>query len=295
MPRGIPKSGFRIRYGKPEYFGQKAGHSFTEAPDVVDAINEAITETDEEIAAKLDERFAVIKTLAESCIIGDARSLIVSGGAGLGKSFTVEQCLNDWNPRGDKYTIVKGYCRPTGLMKLLYQHREEMQIIVMDDADSIFYDDVSLNILKAVCDTTENRNVSWLSETKMVDEDSGQLIPRSFDFKGSIIFLTNLDMVSMVNTGHKLKPHLEALMSRSYYIDCGIKTKRDYLVRIRQVIGHGLLKELTDIQKKDVLNFIEENYINMRELSLRMAIKVGIVRKNNPDNWQNICKVTCCK
>lgn len=251
-------------------------------------------ETDEQVSQRIYDRFDVLGLLAEACILGTARSLIVSGPAGLGKSYTVEEKLAGHT---NNSLIVKGYVRATGLIKLLYNYRNEGQVLVFDDADTIFHDDTSLNILKAVCDTTEQRRVSWLSEGTLIDDETGEEVPKSFDFNGTIIFITNLDFDAMINKRHKLTPHLEALVSRSHYIDLSLKTRRDYLIRIKQVVSQGMLNNLlSDTNKeKEVMDFIEENQNSLRELSLRMAIKVANLRAGNPQNWQRIARVTCCK
>ena len=251
-------------------------------------------ETDAEIDARIAERFEILDVLTEATTVGNSRALIVSGPAGLGKSYTIEKRLADWDPSEHNHTIVKGYVRATGLVKLLYQYRNEGQVIVFDDADSIFFDDISLNLLKAVCDTTERRRVSWLSEGKLFDDDTATLLPRSFDFNGAIIFISNYDFDAMIERGHKLAPHLEALVSRSHYIDLQMKTRRDYLVRIRQVIRQGLLGDLSMAERSDVILFIEQNAEKLRELSLRMAIKLGALRKQSKD-WQKMAKITCCR
>lgn len=251
-------------------------------------------ETDAEVDARIAERFDILDILTEATTVGNSRALIVSGPAGLGKSYTVEKRLAEWDPNEVNHTIVKGYVRATGLVKLLYQYREAGQVIVFDDADAIFFDDVSLNLLKAVCDTTERRRVSWLSEGKLFDDDTATPLPRSFDFNGAIIFISNYDFDAMIERGHKLAPHLEALVSRSHYIDLQMKTRRDYLVRIRQVIRQGLLENLTMGERSDVILFIEQNSEKLRELSLRMAIKLGSLRKQGGD-WQKIARITCCR
>lgn len=275
-----------------------ARKSKTSAADKMSAINVSYNavsgETDEQIDARIAERFEILDLLTESCMVGNSRALIVSGPAGLGKSYTVEKTLAQWDPNGVNHVIIKGYVRATGLVKLLYQFREAGQVIVFDDADTIFFDDTSLNLLKAVCDTTERRRVSWLSEGKLVDEDSGEFIPRSFDFDGTIIFISNYDFDAMIDKGHKLAPHFNALISRSHYIDLAMKTRRDYLVRIRQVIRQGMLSDLTESQRNDVIAFIERNHARLREMSLRMAIKIGNLRRMN-DDWERLANVTCCK
>ena len=285
MARGVPKAGFRAPRRS--------------AADKLSAVKVSYAqdrnETDTEIEARLAERFEILDIMTEACMCGNARSLVISGPAGVGKSFGVERILADWDPNAINHTIVKGYVRATGLVKLMYQYREAGQVIVFDDADSIFYDDVSLNLLKAVCDTTEKRKVSWLTEGSLIDEETAERIPRSFDFNGTIIFLTNLDFDLLIARGHKLAPHLEALVSRSHYLDLSMKTKRDYLVRIKQVINQGLLDNLIPTQRSEVVDFIDTNADRLRELSLRMAIKIGSLRLSNGDNWAKIARVTCLR
>jgi hypothetical protein len=283
MPRGIPKSGVRNHKSAAERIA------------AVKVSYEPVShETDAQIDERIADRFEILDVLAEACTVGNARALIVSGPAGLGKSYTIEKRLSDWDPNELNHTVVKGYVRPTGLVKLLYSYRHAGNVIVFDDADAIFFDDVSLNLLKAVCDTTERRRVSWLSEGSLIDEESGERVPRSFDFEGTIIFISNYDFDAMIDRGHKLAPHLAALVSRAHYIDLAMKSRRDYLVRIRQVIKQGLLSGLTTNQEDDVIKFIDNNHSRLRELSLRMALKLGSLRKQG-GHWEKLANVTCCK
>jgi len=291
MPRGVPKAGYRAPRGSR--VATKAQDLYAVAkPKVVES-----TETDAQISARLTERFDILADLADAAISGEARALIVSGPAGLGKSFTIEKTLEKWDPNGSDHTVVKGYVRATGLFKLLWQHKDAGKVLVFDDADTIFFDDTSLNLLKAVCDTTDKRIVSYLSEGKLVDEDTAMVIDNRFEFNGTIIFITNYDFDAMIEKGHKLAPHLQALVSRAHYIDLAMKTSRDYMVRIRQVIDAGLLKGrgLTVDQEKDVVDFIVKNQAKLRELSLRIALKVAVIRKSDKKNWEATARVTCCK
>lgn len=251
-------------------------------------------ETDAAIEARLDERFQVLEDLSVAVTIGEVRGMIVSGPPGLGKSFTIEKVLAEYDPTESVYTIVKGYVRATAIIRLLYQYRHPGNVIVFDDADSVFFDDVSLNLLKAACDTTDRRLVSYMTENPMEDEDGG-VIPKSFVFEGCVIFITNLDFDREIDRGAKLAPHFSALISRSLYIDCGMKSRRDYMVRIRQVINQGMLADLTAAQRNDVIGFIEDNADSLRELSLRTAIKLAGIRKSNGERFEKIARVTLCR
>jgi hypothetical protein len=252
-------------------------------------------ETDEQILEKLKERFSALTLMSEATAFGMNRSLIISGPAGLGKSYGVMKILNKAEDAKRVATVVKGYVRPTGLYKLLYENRFKRNIIVLDDADSIFSDDVCLNLLKAACDSTEKRRLSWLTETKMEDED-GERLPRSFEFEGSVIFITNYDFDDLIARGNKLAPHFEALISRSHYLDLAMKTKRDYFLRIKQVVADGMLDDdLKREQQNVLLSFIEDNMDRLRELSLRMVIKLAGLMTMNPSGWQKLAKITCMK
>lgn len=250
------------------------------------------TESDEQIDARLRESFEALREITARCIHGDFRSLIVSGAPGLGKTFEIEKQLRAYSPDGRLYSIVRGHAKASGLYPCLYKFRNRNNILVMDDADAIFGDDVSLNILKAATDSNDRRVISWLSRTKLTElDDEGNTLPRSFEYNGVIIFITNLDFDEMIRRGNKLAPHMEALMSRSLYVDLTMRTPRDCLVRIRQVVEDGLndrngiLAGLSGAEQKEVIEFIEKNYLSFREISLRSAKKIANLRKGG-GNWE---------
>lgn len=255
-----------------------------------------VVETDDEIEAKLTDRFEILAEMTDSAISGDVRALVVSGPAGLGKSYTVESKLETWDPSAVNHTIIKGYVRAPGLYKLLYAHRSAGQVLVFDDADAIFADDTSLNLLKAACDTTERRVISYITEGSLIDEETAERLPKSFQFDGTIIFLSNIDFDLQIDRGHKFAPHLAAMVSRSHYIDLAMKTSRDYIIRIRQVIKLGLLDNIIPDKEhqKEVFQFIEANHKSLRELSLRMALKIATLRRKG-NNWQRMARVTCMR
>ena len=286
MPRGIPKKGYRNMNKNKNNLDLIAAQPLKQS-----------NETDVQIDQKLKDRFDILEMMTNAAIDGSVKSLIVSGPAGLGKSYTVEQALEGWDPEEVNHTVIRGYVKATGLYKTLYQYRNKGQMIVFDDSDSIFMDDTTLAMLKAVCDSTERRRVSYLSEFNMVDEESADVIPRSFQFDGTIVFITNLDFDSIIEKGNKLAPHLSAMVSRSHYIDLAMKTRRDYFIRIKQVVKQGLLsaKGLNRHQEVTVMRFIEKHQDKLREMSLRVAIKLADLVKTHPDRFEVMAKVTVCK
>lgn len=277
--------------GKLSYYMKKKLER--QAVEVEQALPE---ETEAEIRVKLTERFGALNLIAEQTVGGRNKALIVSGPAGVGKSHNVLEAARAFEARGGNVGIVKGFVRPTGLYRMLYNFSAQNDVIVFDDADSAFNDPVSLNLLKAACELSDNRRISWLSETKMLDEE-GDRLPRTFEYSGNIVFITNLDMQGLVDKGHSLAPHFEALMSRSLYIDLGMKTKKDCIVRIKQVIESNALEShgISAKSAGEILEFVEENSDKLRELSLRIMVKIGNLKRNNPTTWKSLAKVTCCK
>lgn len=287
MPRGVPRNGFRkIRVAKIDKIMK-----------VAQAQEPVIVETDDEIEQRLSDRFEILTDMTNSAIDGDVRALIVSGPPGLGKSFTIERALESWDPSASSHRIVKGYVKAPYLFKLLYQHRAPGSVLVFDDADDVFLDETAITLLKAALDTNDKRIISYLTEGTLVDEESAERLPKSFQFEGTVIFITNYDFDAMIDRGSKLSAHLSALVSRAHYIDLSMKTQRDYIIRIRQVVRQGLLRNigLSDEAQADVVAFIEKNAGRLRELSLRMALKVGTLRRKNDSNWMKRAVVTCCK
>lgn len=280
MPKGVPLAGFRKRRSVE---GDNVV-TFSQAANLP-----AIYETDEEIEERLNNNFNVLELMSQAVCDGKTKSLIVSGAPGLGKSFTVEQVVERHGTVG----YCKGFARPTGIYKLLHEYQYRGNVTVFDDCDSVFSDETSLNLLKAACDTLDKRRINWGSETNMLDAE-GQKLPRNFEYEGAIIFITNLDFDALVASGNKLAPHLEALMSRSHYINMGMKTKRDYMVRIKQVVRNGLLSRngLDKEAEENIMEFISNNVDKFRELSLRMVIKCGELYEAYPSKWQSIAKAT---
>jgi hypothetical protein len=164
---------------------------------------------------------------------------------------------------------------------------------VFDDCDSILFDDVSLNLLKGALDSGKSRKISWLSESRVLKQED---IPNSFQFKGSVIFITNLKFDAVKS--QRLKDHLEALQSRCHYLDLTLDTMRDKVLRIRQIAKQGQMFEdlgISEVGQDVIIDFLDANKNKMREMSLRMAIKVAQLYKSFPLTWESMAKTTCMK
>ena len=258
-------------------------------------------ESDEDIMIRLGERFEILEDMTRAVKKGDVRAMIVTGPPGVGKSFGVEKVLSKHDVFANvaqdgklkKYEIVKGAMSAIGLYSKLYQFSDAKSILVFDDCDSILMEDLSLNILKAALDSSKKRTISWNTDSRLLRSEG---VPNSFEFKGGAIFISNIKFDHV--RSKKLKDHLEALESRCHYLDLTIDTEREKLLRIKQVVETcGMLDDydLSDPAKQDVVDFISLNASRMRELSLRMVLKVADIRASMPDKWQAVVEVTCMR
>ena len=257
--------------------------------------------TDEDIIARLRERFKILDDMTRAVKHGDVRAMIVSGPPGVGKSFGVEAVLSRHDVFADvaqnsklkKYEIVKGAMSAIGLYKKLYEFSDRKCILVFDDCDSVLLDDLSLNILKAALDSSKKRTIHWNTDSRVLRSEG---VPNSFEFSGGCIFITNIKFENVKSK--KLKDHLEALESRCHYLDLTIDTEREKVLRIRQVIAEcGMLKdyEFEAGAEQELLEFIDANKKRLRELSLRMVLKLADLRKSMPGRWQAVAEVTCMR
>lgn len=258
------------------------------------------TETDAEIIERMRSRFHILDEMTRAVKHGDVRAMIVSGPPGVGKSFGVEQVLGKHDVFAEvaqddklkKYEIVKGAMSAIGLYRKLYEYSDRKSIVVFDDCDSILLDDVSLNILKAALDSGNKRMICWNTDSHVLRREG---VPDKFEFKGGCIFITNIKFDNV--RSKKLRDHLEALESRCHYLDLTIDTEREKMLRIKQIVNDGMLDryEFQDFQRDEIVDFIDENKKKMRELSLRMVLKVADLRKSMPTSWKQVAAVTCMK
>ena len=252
-------------------------------------------ETDEETIERLRERFQILEDMTRACKKGDVRAMIVTGPPGVGKSFGVEKVLGKHDmiatlsEKAPKYQVVKGAMSAIGLYCKLFNYADKDNVLVFDDCDSILQEDLSLNILKAALDSKKTRRIHWNTDSFKLRNEG---VPDSFEFKGSAIFITNIKFENVKSK--KMRDHLAAIESRCHYIDLTIDSEREKMLRIKQIVSDGMLKShmLDDETHERVVDFIDINKKNLRELSLRTVLKVADLAKSFPNNWEAMAENT---
>lgn len=249
-----------------------------------------VQKKDSEVLQDLKDRFGMLHKLTEGAASSNIRSMVVTGAPGVGKSYTVHQVLSQIPE--ERREIISGAVSAVELYKLGYRMRRPGSVIVLDDADSIFSDEDALNILKALCDSSPNRRVSWLKDSATLREDD---VPQWYDFHGAMIFISNLDFQKYVDEGgSKMVKHFEALMSRSLYLDLCLHDRQGIHLWVEHIATAGKMFQREDVSEKlgkEILQFLKQYRDDLREYSLRTVMKLCSLAKGHPEDWQKMGRV----
>ncbi len=262
-----------------------------------------VGETDEEIMDRHAKKFGVLDGMTIAAVEGHVRAMIVTGPPGVGKSFGVEKviesldvmdklCDTHLNDDAAKRGIEKvASASVLGLYQLLWEYRKKGSLLVLDDSDTVLYDEAGINMLKAATDSGDKRRLTWRTESRIL-EDRG--IPDSFEFEGSVIFITNLDFEKARG---KIGEHLQAIVSRCHYLDMGIHGDHEKYLRCKQIVRDGMLTDykFEPFQVDEILTYIHDNQKNLRELSLRMVKKIADLVRMDPTGWKDYAEQTCLR
>jgi hypothetical protein len=188
-------------------------------------------------------------------------SLVITGGAGLGKTYLVKKTLTDMGlEEAKQFVHFKGRATAAGLFVTLYENSDK--IIVLDDCDSVFKDMDAVNMLKAALDSYDTRKLSYIS-TKPLKDAYGDPVPRHFEFTGKIIFISNISQSKLD----------EAIKSRSFVSDISMNTKQMFqrIDDLKNQIETKIPNEVKD-KALEIMKALEKKYDGV-EINLRSFIK----------------------
>jgi hypothetical protein len=175
------------------------------------------------------------------------------------------------------FTQIKGFSTAKNMFRTLYENNGST--IIFDDCDSILKDAIAINILKAALDSYDKRVITWGAEMRGDDD-----LPRSFEFTGKIVFISNLNQ-------NKID---QAIRSRSMLIDLSM-TQDQKLDRMEHLIAsEDFMPEYSVAIKKDAIALIRQLKDTAREISLRTLITVSKIRATAGDDWAELAEYTMC-
>jgi hypothetical protein len=220
------------------------------------------------------ERFKYVGDCADMVIKGYSPSTLITGLSGVGKTYLVRQRLDAAGlVEGTGYHFVQGHSTPMGLYQFLHDHRDDK--IIFDDCDPVFKDD-SANILKCALDSYVIRKICWQSSRLPKGYET------SFEFKGQIIFISNLD-ASRID---------EAIKSRTIVID--LQMSRKEIAEYLSVIAPDIESDMDIGEKREVLEYLNTIRDAMDQFNIRTFIKACRIRKMADEthgNWKKMILV----
>jgi hypothetical protein len=228
------------------------------------------------------EMFKNIERLTKMVGRGLQPSLVITGGAGMGKTHIVKSTLEEMGLK-ESYDFVhfKGRATAAGLFVTLYENNDK--IIVLDDCDSVFKDDDAVNILKGALDSYDTRKISYIS-TKSLKDEFGSEVPRHFEFSGRIIFISNINQSKLD----------EAIRSRSFVADVDL-TNDQMFERIEQLMEkmESRVPSAAKAQALELMKELDKEY--EIEINLRSFIKAARICAMGFENPKMLVAEQICK
>lgn len=207
--------------------------------------------------------FTNIERLTKMVGRGIQPSLVITGGAGMGKTHLVKSTLESMGLK-ESYDFVhfKGRATAAGLFITLYENSDK--IIVLDDCDSVFRDDDAVNILKGALDSYDTRKISYITTKTLKDEFGGE-VPRHFEFTGRVIFISNISQSKLD----------EAIRSRSFVADVDLTTEQMF-ARMEQLIDkmESRIPVAAKQQALELMKQLDKEFDGL-EINLRSFIKAA--------------------
>ena len=220
--------------------------------------------------------FSNLERLTKMVGRGIQPSLVITGGAGLGKTYLVKKTLTDMGlEEAKQFVHFKGRATAAGLFVTLYENSDK--IIVLDDCDSVFKDVDAVNILKAALDSYDTRKLSYIS-TKPLKDAYGDPVPRHFEFTGKIIFISNISQSKLD----------DAIKSRSFVSDITMNTKQMFkrIDDLKDDIEKKIPSEVKD-KALQIMKRLEKKYDGV-EINLRSFIKACRICAMGFDNAEGM-------
>lgn len=216
-----------------------------------------------------------------------------------GKTQTVEDMLAAAGKvEGSGYTKITGSATPAGIYRLLFQNRKG--IILFDDSDSALNDPDGRNLFKAAADTKPKRRLNWQKGGKNYvdpddynwDEEGEQdELPRSFDFEGKIIFISNLPLSKLDPDG--------ALRTRGFVLNVDPTNEEiyDFMGKIVDKIKLDVDYHLDKNARLEVVEILKSRRIpdktaNLRSLVRGLNTRAGIeLSGGSSSEWQKFVRM----
>lgn len=234
-----------------------------------------------------------MSSLVDALVNGSFNALFITGKGGTGKTQTVEDVLAKAGLKdGQGYFKNTGTASAAGIYLLMYHHRND--IIVFDDSDGALGDQDARNLIKAATDTKASRKLVWNKKAPFIFDPEQThpavykndltMAPKYFNFKGKIIFISNLPL-------DKLDPD-GAIRTRAFIINVN-PTQEEIFAYMEKILMNIKLEggaTLNKSQRMEVLDVIKKSK-RREDASLRTLVRALNLAASGAPNWPLLVKL----
>jgi hypothetical protein len=251
------------------------------------------------IVKRVIEKFTTIQNISEVFVTGNSaqRGLLISGDAGTGKSHYVRQAFISTNTTNRvDYVKSKTFTAPA-LYAKLWENQKKGNVIVFDDCS-----------LESLTGESFNKFVSWMKGGLEISKDKKMIgyeaasknklfeekgVGPEFSFEGSIIWITNTRFDKLAK---KFGDHWDAIKTRFMGIEVFLTKEEkymytNYLINDIKMLGENceaIEGGYSDEIIEATINYLDENYENIKEITPRVAVKVADTMNSYPTMWKTI-------
>lgn len=193
---------------------------------------------------------------------GGVDILIIEGTAGAGKSSIVKQGYRGKRP--NEFLWLEGRMSAASFYQKIYNHRDLP--IIIDDVDGLYRDKESVNLLKCLCQTNEEKHVAWNTMTPIRGGT-----PPEFTTKSKVLIITN--------SWKSLNKHVGAVQDRGVLLLFNPKATEIHRY-VKEELGH-----LPEIYNQEVYGFIGDNLDIITDPSIR-HYRNALKLKDAGINWR---------
>jgi len=187
--------------------------------------------------------------------------LIVMSKAGYGKTSLLKEVMGK-----KEYVYINTHSTPLRTYISLFEKRDSPA--VFDDLDAIFSSSIMTSLLKSLADTSTIKELHYNTTSSLLGN-----IPESFKTTSNVCIL--------VNEFNIKNPALQPLIDRGFFVSF-CPSKKEIMSKIKQISKSQSISK----NEKCVLDFLEENYEKIENLSLRTYIKALQLFRDNEKTWK---------
>ena len=258
----------------------------------------------EDIRILLDRHYTQLRKFVKG-VCQDKFHLIVNGDAGMGKTEITNEIVEKETEKTRKQPhSISGTISPVKLYGKFQDARKKGQVLIIDDTDKILEDQESLEVLKGVLDTQENKIVSWDKYSTAIQKSNKKT---EFKYEGRCIIITN----KWLRTAPDKEPTIQQqrllpVLSRCHYFKAGVPNNQwkmesikmhkqgyqsqydDYWYELR------CFKGVDEKIQEEIVEWLEEHQDNVRELSFRVCARLVQLQSQEPDFWKEMAEASEC-